>query len=241
MGCDIHLFAEKRVKGKWVTADTWEVYEDDDDTPKRKIVPYQKSFYHGRNYNLFAMLADVRNGRGFAGVKTGAGFNPICEPRGLPDDVTPEVGMEAASWAGDGHSHSWLTVQELLEYDWTQTTTLEGDLHALDFERWERYDRSRGEYPESYAGAIMGRDIKRMDEDRLRELIAKKKADLDARGVRGDAWEEEMQKEFGNIITHSCWEMPYHKCAKTFLSECLPKLWRLGPPADVRIVFFFDN
>lgn len=241
MGCDIHLFVEKRVKGKWVTADKWEVDKDSEDTPKRKHVPYDKCFYKGRNYNLFAILADVRNGRGFAGVKTGAGFNPISEPRGLPDDVTPEVGLEAAGWAGDGHSHSWLTVHELLEYDWTQTTMLEGDLHALDFERWERYDRARGEYPESYAGAIMGRDIKRIDEDRLREMIAKKKADLETRKVYGPAWEEEMRKDFGDIITHSCWEMPYHKCAKNFLSECLPKLWRLGAPADVRIVFWFDN
>jgi hypothetical protein len=37
--------------------------------------PYEKR--SGRNYDLFAILADVRNWRGFAGVD-----------RGLPEDVT---------------------------------------------------------------------------------------------------------------------------------------------------------
>ena len=40
-----------------------------------------------RSYNTFAMLADVRNGRGFAGIKTSDGFPVIHEPRGLPSDL----------------------------------------------------------------------------------------------------------------------------------------------------------
>jgi hypothetical protein len=39
-----------------------------------------------RSYDTFAMLANVRNGRGFAGIKTSDGFPFIAEPRGLPDD-----------------------------------------------------------------------------------------------------------------------------------------------------------
>ena len=38
-----------------------------------------------RDYNSFAVLGDVRNGLGFAGVKTGEGFNYITARRGLPD------------------------------------------------------------------------------------------------------------------------------------------------------------
>ncbi len=54
-----------------------------------------------RSYNTFAMLADVRNGRGFAGIKTSDGFPVIHEPRGLPsdlemlDDVRAMSGVEA--------------------------------------------------------------------------------------------------------------------------------------------------
>jgi hypothetical protein len=43
-----------------------------------------------RSYNTFAMLADVRNGHGFAGVKTSDGFPVIHAPRSLPDDLVVE-------------------------------------------------------------------------------------------------------------------------------------------------------
>lgn len=80
--------------------------------------------YDGRNYNLFAMLADVRNGRGFAGVYTGEGFNPIADPKGAPSDMSSEIKSACEYWEGDGHSHSWFTVKELLDYDWEQDTVI---------------------------------------------------------------------------------------------------------------------
>lgn len=39
--------------------------EQDEDDPR--LGCYHDRWYSGRNYDLFAMLADVRNGRGFAG------------------------------------------------------------------------------------------------------------------------------------------------------------------------------
>ena len=64
MGCDIHFRVEKREGDQWVPAETmipnrW--YESGDEEPE--TVP--KRFYASRNYSLFAILADVRNGRGF--------------------------------------------------------------------------------------------------------------------------------------------------------------------------------
>lgn len=82
--------------------------------------------YDGRNYDAFAILADVRNGRGFAGVKTGEGFNPIADPKGVPSDASPEYKEEVESWEGDGHSHSYFTVAELKAYNWNQTTISSG-------------------------------------------------------------------------------------------------------------------
>ncbi len=83
--------------------------------------------YHGRNYDLFAILANVRNGRGFAGIKTGEGFNPISEPKGLPEDVSPEVKQSSDDWDVDGHSHSWHTVADLINYNWHQETISYGE------------------------------------------------------------------------------------------------------------------
>lgn len=39
-----------------------------------------------RHYQLFSVLADVRNGYGFAGVPTGEWVKPISSPRGIPQD-----------------------------------------------------------------------------------------------------------------------------------------------------------
>lgn len=61
-----------------------------------------------RSYGVFGFLADVRN---YSHVP------PISEPRGLPDD------SEANNdWYGglDGYSASWLSLKELLEYDYDQ-------------------------------------------------------------------------------------------------------------------------
>lgn len=43
-------------------------------------------YQQNRHYQLFAALAGVRNGVGFAGVPTGEAIKPIAEPRGLPAD-----------------------------------------------------------------------------------------------------------------------------------------------------------
>jgi hypothetical protein len=104
MGCDIHLYVERRENGAWITCDQWSKDEGDD----YPHVDYQKSFYRGRNYDLFAIFADVRNGRGFAGCETGDGFVPICAPRGVPDDCCPEYRAAVEGYGEDGHSHSWL-------------------------------------------------------------------------------------------------------------------------------------
>ena len=63
MGTDIHSIAQVKRDGQWVTVAIGIAGDQ-------------------RNYNTFAMLANVRNGRGFAGCWTSTGF-----PRGLPEDL----------------------------------------------------------------------------------------------------------------------------------------------------------
>jgi len=125
MGCDIHIYAEVKENGEWEKVGP--VFDDPYYAPERPLSDWNQPKidqpYVGRNYDLFAILADVRNGRGFAGVPTGTGFVPIAAPRGLPNDVTPGVEAQADSWGRDGHSHSWLLLSELQGYDWDQVTT----------------------------------------------------------------------------------------------------------------------
>lgn len=59
-----------------------------------------------RNYTLFSILAGVRNYHN---------ITPISEPRGLPDWIKP-----IRDWKFGDHSFSWLTLDEISEWDgWT--------------------------------------------------------------------------------------------------------------------------
>lgn len=66
MGCDIHVVFQAKTDNGWVD------------------IPHE--YEERRHYQLFAILAGVRNGIGFAGVPTGTAVAPISKPRGVPDD-----------------------------------------------------------------------------------------------------------------------------------------------------------
>jgi hypothetical protein len=89
MGTDIHLFVEKYDGEKWVHVPPplKELYKNH--ATGEPVMDHD--WYFGRNYDLFALLADVRNGRGVAGIDTGDRITPIVEGlRPMPDDLSPE-------------------------------------------------------------------------------------------------------------------------------------------------------
>ena len=151
MGCDIHGVFQRR------TSDGWEDIEH--------------RFEMNRDYQLFAVLAGVRYGYGFAGAVTGEPVKPVSAPRGFPVDfvvdgddhpvVTPAVmnkwseqGEALAIWMGD-HSHSWLSVAEMLDwYDKAPSVVQTGVLDREAFSKWDRESP-----PEEYCGAVWGRDV----------------------------------------------------------------------------------
>lgn len=93
MGCDIHLYIERKVNG------VWEPVRIDD-----RLLP------DDRNYRLFGFLANVRG--------TGGHF----EGRGFPDDTSwkdlPD-GVENRNWLGD-HSFTYATLYELQNAPWEE-------------------------------------------------------------------------------------------------------------------------
>lgn len=233
MGTDIHFYVERRENGQWVSCDTWEPDEYADD-PKPLTVPYKKHFYGNRNYDVFAIFADVRNGTGFAGVDTGDGFNIISPPRGLPDDMSPELTKEAESC---DHTPSWLLVSEIMAFDWTQVTTQRGWVSAQEYYNWRSYSKGEGKAPREYSGGISGARIEHVSVEEMEKLIvAIEQLDKD--------WHVRAAKVKSMLADHYCqvsWETPYYREASDFLSETLPRLWRLGKPEDVRCVFWFDS
>lgn len=89
MGCDIHAYAEVKEKGKWTFSG---------------LTPFD-----WRSYGMFGFLAGVRNY---------SKAEPIAKGRGVPADLSPEVKESEESWDMDGHSHSWVSLKELLDFDY---------------------------------------------------------------------------------------------------------------------------
>jgi hypothetical protein len=95
MGCDIHLYGEKRNQDG-----TWEHTSDGDDLDAPM---------NYRSYGIFGFLAGVRN---YSAV------TPISRQRGLPDDTSAFVRSAFTSWRFDAHSPSWMSMDELMSFDY---------------------------------------------------------------------------------------------------------------------------
>lgn len=136
MGCDIHFFTERytddNIKNgpfkkdvirdhtldrvlsddeyepvkKWVSVDNWEF-----DGPEVGYIYWYVTdpFYEGRDYSLFGELANVRS------------YDRIKErdPRGIPKDASEGYLEICKQWEGDSHSHSYFTLKELLEMNFS--------------------------------------------------------------------------------------------------------------------------
>lgn len=184
-----------------------------------------------RNYRVFAMLAGVRNGFGFAGVKTHEPLVPISEPRGLPADLElvgdgdsvayyvwkDDEQIQVHDWLGD-HSHSWLTLKEMAEWDgWNKPLVMEGIIERSEYERIQR----EGGTPNGWIGGIWGGGVK---------IVSSEEA------------------ANGGDFTHVnwAWQVPFVEYAKTFRAWVDYMLAKYGymleeDPAAVRIVFGFDS
>ena len=90
MGCDIHAVVERKGRYGWLCAGDPDI---------------------GRDYELFAVLAGVRNSYD---------LKPISEPKGLPENVSRIFSAYAEHWNSDGHSASWVDLVEMKGYDLSQ-------------------------------------------------------------------------------------------------------------------------
>ena len=104
MGCDIHMRVEYKYKGdsEWKSGEHYCKNKDG----SYEVVP----IYDERSYNLFSILAGVRN-------NSLEPIIPIMEWRkGFPSDACEETVTEYLSWDGDSHSTTWYSMSELEQY-----------------------------------------------------------------------------------------------------------------------------
>jgi len=110
MGADIHIFVERKRNNKWVryTGNHFSLTEWE-----RGYLGKEKGNipFDWRSYGMFGFLAGVR-ARNIKPIKEAIG--------GIPSNASEYVKKEFERWEGGGHSHSFLTVRELTEFDYNQ-------------------------------------------------------------------------------------------------------------------------
>lgn len=232
MGCDIHCYGERRVNGAWQVfdgpRDSFSRYDEnaevigEDGEPTGERMRRPLTVYSGRNYALFTILAGVRD--------YGGNQERISNPRGVPPDVSPEVGAIFRAWGVDGHSHSWLTLRELVAWRWSEKLTRSGWLDAHSCAEWKARDFADDPYSWCRDGYF-----RKVSRERMEKFIAGKSV-VELAG---------MSDEGGTPYVHMDWQVMRASVAPDFVTETLHYLHRFVPEGgtldDVRIVFCFDN
>jgi len=240
MGCDIHIIAEVKENGKWkVNID--KVFKNSYFDPKNDYEPFQNEFSEtppgNRNYDWFSLLANVRNGYGFAGVKTGEGFTPIAFPKGVPKDATQEWKKNVEEWDCDMHSHSYLSLEEFKNFDWTQVTIKAG---VISLEQYKKL-KDTAETPDSWSGGISGGNIVTVDSLTADKILNGKIKKITKESKYGRP-EETRAVEDWNIYVDYRWPILYSDWFENNLKAVVPAMEKLKEKyEDVRLVFGFDN
>jgi len=252
MGTDIHLYLERFDDGLWTYVPgpirtCWVCHGSGVATMARDPAETQacfgcqglgkqdETFYSDRNYDVFAILADVRNGHGFAGVVTGDGFHIIAEPRGLPADVSPQV---EALWEEIGdHTPSWLLVSEILAFNWWQVTTHYGTVSASQYIRW----REKGGEPASYSGGVMGPGIVTVKAEVMDRLLAEGVVTPSPEPDTHPLMDRHRATDGNQYYTQVSWTESYAVSAARFLTILHEDIVPLSQAQLLRLVFWFDS
>lgn len=209
MGCDIHMVIQVKKDNTWKTISRG---------------------YDDRNYNAFAILADVRNGYGFAGTPTGSGFKPISEPRGLPDGFelngmfgeSYEFGDGEDQWMGD-HSYTYVTLGELLNVKWDTVV----QRYGVVAEHVYKELRAAKEKPTSWVGGCYGKDIETFSADDYDLLEFKNELPKDKKLYVNMTWDSNYKEAVGDFYD--------------WMEELLPLAKEYNGPENIRLVFGFDS
>lgn len=186
-------------------------------------------FFDGRNYLMFAILGNVRNGYGFAGVKTFDPLPSMSDNRGFPADMTPEANAKMSH----EHSESWLTLAEMQTYDFDGLLVHEGVIDEVTFLECLIAQKT----PESWSGSISGNGIETLTPEQYLALWGKK-----------DGWGKEIapktyDPEKRYFIQYR-WTVPLKTACPeiadilAYLHNAIPKG---GTANDVRMIFDFDS
>ena len=229
MGTDIHLYVEMFDGEKWAEIPppyetgygyrSWLPDCDSHDFDDPRPNPIE------RNYNLFALLANVRNGRGFAGIKTGEPVTPLFAERDFPpagmsytEAVYDDDGeLVSGAYLGE-HSFTWATLDELLAVNWATIFHRTGVVDLVNFRLWQNTGA-----PKEWSGKISGPGI--------RTYPANVYALIEKEGIATD--EDYAQVDWVYTPLIGC---GFERWCKEVLSPLAD-----GHPENVRVLIGFDS
>lgn len=234
MSTDIHIFVEVLLptpyenKGRWYSGRWYKIgrlfknpYYDKqkpiklDKTGVLINAPTTDQPYTGSNYDLFALLADVRNKQL---------ITPLSGPRGVPHGVSDEVVALIHAWGSRGHHHTHFTLKELLDYDWdAQKVDHVGYVNAKEYASF----KLTGE-PIGWCGEVGGSGVTIVSRREMEKLIDRK---VPARGYFCKIKWTATCAGLGS--TFRSYTIPELKR--------LAKNKRVGGPEHVRIILWFDG
>lgn len=259
MGCDIHVSCEVKENGIWkknkekVFYNSFSDFFDDKES-------YSENPERMRDYDWFAVLADVRNGIGFAGIKTGDGFDVISYPRGLPQDITKESfyevnlvnfddleeeekeemnkdelgNYEKLELCVDNHSPSYIHLDEFENFDWENKQTFSRG--CFNLEQYKKYLKENI-FPQYFCADISGPNVYIIDEEKAIDVINNNKKEIEHNG-------EKISIDKNNIYVDLEWPVNYKERFSKNIDLWVKPMKKLRDEygyEDVRIIFAFDN
>lgn len=204
MGCDIHNYLEEKIDGKWQLLDKWSEGKDG-------FIHIDECIDIDRDYDLFAVLADVRNYYDFI---------PISAPKGLPNDCSSILLKYEYESNYGFHNYSWLTYSEILKY-WQDLhykyVKKEGWVTKKDYDFFRLVGR-----PSSYFGGGGGESISNKEMDELDPNV-----DWGWKYKTLIEWKESYYECVGETLWNILRQMKDLSTRKV--------------ESDIRLVFWFDN
>lgn len=190
-------------------------------------------FFDERNYRVFAVLGNVRNGSGFAGVYTHDELPYIQDNRGFPDDISDE----AKAKMSNEHSEGWVDLAELKAYDYNKRFTEGGVLDEEEFRKHLTTQRP----PESWSGMISGGGVVVLSPADYAALFESPIDLLQGKDTQRRASYDTTKRYF----IHATWERKLRGQIAALPDQWIPYLEKLVPKGgtneDVRVVFDFDS
>lgn len=211
MGCDITLFCEGYLNGKWINIDRWHRQD--------RVAEYMVTDNEGfdytdliggrRDYGLFYLLAGVR------GNDEQETYPPIAKPRGLPGDMDHLIKKYYENSYGihffqeetiNFHGASYLSLRELKESGYGGVMPLRGWVDETDFAKHEEWMADGHKYQLRFIDVKCGKP-------KQRDLVLKE-------------WNGYLNLNLTGMIEQM---------------EQLKQERHIGSDDEIRIVFWFDN